>query len=161
MNRAKTRLVAQAAGAQGADAVEAVAGDLRTWADADGAGFDAVLLDAPCSGTGVLAKRADLRWSQSPERTADLLRLQDDLLDAAARHVRPGGRLVYATCSLERDENDARVDAFLERHGGWRLDPVGDRVPPEMLDGPVYRALPHAHGTDGAFAARLVRIPTP
>jgi 16S rRNA (cytosine967-C5)-methyltransferase len=159
VNRAKTRLVAQAAREQGADAVEAVSGDLRTWESPGGAGFDAVLLDAPCSGTGVLAKRADLRWNQSPERTADLLRLQDELLDAAARHVRPGGRLVYATCSIERAENDDRVAAFLGRNAGWRVGPAGDRVPAEMRDGPVYRALPHVHHTDGAFAARLVHDP--
>ena len=160
VNPAKTRLVADAARAQGVTTIEAVAGDLREWADPDGAdsdGFDAVLLDAPCSGTGVLAKRADLRWNQSPERTASLIRLQDDLLDAAARHVRVGGRLVYATCSVERAENDDRVAAFLARKTGWRVDPVGDRVPAAMSDGPVYRALPHVTGTDGAFAVRLVR----
>ncbi len=153
LNRAKTRLVAQAATAQGV-ALEAVAGDLRTFAPE--APFDAVLLDAPCSGTGVLAKRADLRWKQSEERTAELIVLQDDLLDAAARHVAPGGRLVYSTCSIERIENDDRVAAFLDRNGGWSIDPVGDRVPEAMADGPFYRALPHVHGTDGAFAARLV-----
>ncbi len=154
VNRAKTRLVAQAALAQGTD-LEAVAGDLRTWAPV--APFDAVLLDAPCSGTGVLAKRADLRWNQSDARTAELVALQDDLLDAAARHVASGGRLVYSTCSVERVENDDRVVAFLERNAGWTVDPVGDRVPAAMADGPFYRALPHVHGTDGAFAARLIR----
>ena len=75
---------------------------------------DAVLLDAPCSGTGVLSKRADLRWRRTQEQVErDLPVLQDALLDAAAALVRPGGRLVYATCSVERDENDARVEAFL------------------------------------------------
>jgi 16S rRNA (cytosine967-C5)-methyltransferase len=157
VNRAKARLVEQAARAQEAASVESVAGDLRTWGGPSD--FDAVLLDAPCSGTGVLAKRADLRWNQSPERTADLVRLQDELLDAAARHVRPGGRLVYATCSVERVENDDHVAAFLGRNAGWQVDPVGDRVPAEMADGPVYRALPHLHQTDGAFAARLIRDP--
>ena len=159
VNRAKTRLVAQAAAAQKVP-VEAVSGDLRAFEDAaspGGGGFDAVLLDAPCSGTGVLAKRADLRWAQSDARTSDLLRVQDDLLDAAARHVRPGGRLVYATCSVEQAENDDRVAAFLTRHAGWRLGGVGERVPAAMADGLVFRALPHVHGTDGAFAARLVR----
>ena len=156
VNRAKTRLVAQAAAAQHVD-VAAVAGDLLTWTP--DAPFDAVLLDAPCSGSGVLAKRADLRWSLSPARTAALTETQDALLDAAARHVRPGGRLVYSTCSVEASENDDRVAAFLARHAGWRLDPVGDRVPAAMADGPVYRALPHVHGTDGAFAARLVAPP--
>ena len=154
VNRAKTRLVQQAATAQNV-ALEAVAGDLRAWQP--DAPFDAVLLDAPCSGTGVLAKRADLRWNQSVARTSELVALQDSLLDAAARHAAPGGRLVYSTCSVERVENDDRVAAFLERNAGWQIDPVGDRVPAAMADGPVFRALPHVHGTDGAFAARLVR----
>ena len=130
-------------------------GDLTTWADPDG--FDRVLLDAPCSGTGVLSKRADLRWRRSPSDLEDLAALQDRLLDAAAGHVRPGGLLVYATCSIEPEENDDRVAAFLSRQSGFALEPVGDAVPPDLEDGGVYRALPHRHHTDGAFAARLRR----
>jgi 16S rRNA C967 or C1407 C5-methylase (RsmB/RsmF family) len=119
--------------------------------------FDAVLLDAPCSGTGVLSKRADLRWRRTPEQLErQLLPLQDALLDAAARLVKPGGRLVFATCSVEKDENDRRVAAFLERHGGnggeWAVEALGEG---EIFDGPYLRLLPHVHGTDGAFACRL------
>lgn len=152
---AKTRLVAEAAAVQGVGWIETAVGDLRTWGGP--ADFDAVLLDAPCSGTGVLAKRADLRWRRQPSDLADLAALQDELLDAAARHVRPGGRLVYATCSLEPEENEDRVTAFLTRHPGWRLDPVGSRVRAEMRapDG-TYAVRPDLHQTDGAFAARLL-----
>ena len=155
VSEAKAGLVAQAAAAQNASIVETAVGDLRTWEGP--ADFDAVLLDAPCSGTGVLAKRADLRWRREPSDIEQLVTLQDDLLDAAARHVAPGGRLVYATCSLEAEENEERVAAFLTRHPDWRVDPVGDRVPSDVRtpEG-FYAALPHRHGTDGAFAARLI-----
>jgi 16S rRNA C967 or C1407 C5-methylase (RsmB/RsmF family) len=133
--------------------------------------YDAVLLDAPCSGTGVLAKRADLRWRRSQSQVErELPALQDALLDAAAALVKPGGRLVYATCSVERDENDARVDAFLRRPAGRDFEVealtvgVGEGYDEatmtlwrSALDGPYLRLLPHVHGTDGAFAARLRR----
>ena len=156
VSEAKTALVAEAARAQGVgDRVETVAADLTTWAPPRP--FDRVLLDAPCSGTGVLAKRADLRWNRSPESLAELAALQDRLLDAAAGAVRPGGLLVYSTCSVEPEENDDRVAAFLARHADFAAEPVGALVPEPMRDGDVYRALPHVHGTDGAFAARLRR----
>ena len=157
VSEAKTALVAEAAAVQGVGGVvETVTADLTAWAPPRP--FDRVLLDAPCSGTGVLAKRADLRWNRSPDDLRDLAALQDRLLDAAARAVRPGGLLVYSTCSVEAEENDDRVGAFLDRHADFALEPVGDLVPEPMRDGAVYRALPHVHGTDGAFAARLRRV---
>ena len=155
VSEAKTALVREAADRHGTPIVETVAADLRAWRS-EGA-FDRVLLDAPCSGTGVLAKRADLRWNRRPADLAELATLQDALLDAAARHVRPGGVLVYSTCSIEPEENGDRVDAFLKRHGDFSRQPI-DTVPEPMRqpDG-SYAALPHVHGTDGAFAARLLR----
>lgn len=153
---AKARLVQRAADAAEVK-LQPVVGRLQTAALAGP--FDAVLLDAPCSGTGVLAKRADLRWNRSPDDLQDLAALQAELLDAAAAHVAPGGVLVYSTCSVEPEENDHQVDAFLDRRPHFSLEPVGDRVPAAMRDGAVYRALPHLHGTDGAFAARLRRTP--
>ena len=157
VSEAKRALIAKSARVQGATIVEAVKADLTAWETEER--FARVLLDAPCSGTGVLAKRADLRWNRAPEDLAQLAALQDRLLDAAAARVEAGGLLVYSTCSVEPEENDARVDAFLARHPAFALDPVGPRVPASMADGPVYRALPHVHGTDGAFAARLRRQP--
>jgi 16S rRNA (cytosine967-C5)-methyltransferase len=156
VSEAKTRLVRQAADRHGTTIIETVAADLRWWAS--DTPFDRVLLDAPCSGTGVLAKRADLRWNRSPEDFAELTALQDSLLDAAARHVRVGGVLVYSTCSIEPEENEDRIDAFLRRHPVFSRQPVGESVPEAMRqrDG-SYSALPHVHGTDGAFAVRLLR----
>lgn len=155
VSEAKIALVRQSATRQGVSIVRPEVGDLTTWrADAP---FDRVLLDAPCSGTGVLAKRADLRWRRQPADLAELEALQDRLLDAAARHVAPGGLLVYSTCSIEPEENDDRVQAFLRRNDQFHLEPIGETVPAAVRDAAVYRALPHLHHTDGAFAARLRR----
>ena len=155
VSEAKTALVREAADRHGATVVETVAADLRDWAPTEA--FDRILLDAPCSGTGVLAKRADLRWNRQPGDLAELAALQDALLDAAARHVRPGGVLVYSTCSIESEENGDRVEVFLQRHPAFSRQTI-DSVPDAMRqpDG-SYAALPHVHGTDGAFAARLLR----
>lgn len=156
VSEAKKRLIRTSADRQGASIIETDTADLREWDP--GEAFDRVLLDAPCSGTGVLAKRADLRWNRTPEDLIELAALQDALLDAASRHVRPGGVLVYSTCSIEPEENGARIDAFLNRHPEFSLHPVGNAVPEAMRqpDG-TYAALPHRHGTDGAYAARLLR----
>ena len=83
---------------------------------------------------------------------------QRDILESASTVVRPGGLLVYSTCSLEPEENDAQIDAFLGRHSNWRLEPPpAGVVPPAVLDNGRLRVLPQRHGADGAFAARLRR----
>jgi 16S rRNA (cytosine967-C5)-methyltransferase len=154
----KLALVERAARAHGVTIIETVAADLRKAAGrpALAGAFDRVLLDAPCSGTGVLGRRADLRWNRSETDIAELAALQDELLDAAAATVRPGGLLVYSTCSIEDEENAARVAAFLARRPEFAREDVDGLVPPAMRtpDGD-YQALPHVHGTDGAYAARL------
>ncbi|KAL4439840.1 hypothetical protein ABPG75_002841 [Micractinium tetrahymenae] len=123
--------------------------------------FDRVLVDAPCSGTGVLAKRADLRWRRTPQQVEQLVALQAQLLDAAASLVAPGGLLVYSTCSIERAENEDQVAAFLARHDGvfaLQPPPAAAGLPADCLSGDgCLTMLPHVHGTDGAFAARLRR----
>jgi 16S rRNA (cytosine967-C5)-methyltransferase len=117
---------------------------------------DAVLLDSPCLGTGTFARHPDARWRVSAEALRDLAARQAQLLEAAAELVTPGGLLVYATCSLEPEENQAQVAAFLKRHGGFRREP--SEVPPTLLsaEGDLV-LLPQRHGTDGGFAARLRR----
>ena len=121
--------------------------------------MDAVLLDAPCLGTGTFARHPDARLRVTPEALRELARTQTALLEGAAAAVRPGGLLVYATCSLEPEENEEQVARFLTAHPEFRREPSAT-VPPECLssDGDLV-LLPHRHGTDGAFAARLRRSP--
>jgi 16S rRNA (cytosine967-C5)-methyltransferase len=117
---------------------------------------DGVLLDAPCTGTGTLARHPDARWRITPDELNALVRLQREILEGAASAVRPGGVLVYATCSLEPEENEIQVEAFLEQHPDFSMEPGS--MPASMLDaeGRLFLA-PHVHGFDGAFAARLRR----
>lgn len=120
--------------------------------------FDAVLVDAPCTGTGTFRRHPDARWRLRTSDLAVMGATQRAILRAAAEAVRPGGLLVYSTCSLEPEENDAQVEAFLADHPGWRLEPPPEgSVPAAVLDAGRLRVLPQRHGTDGSFAARLRR----
>jgi 16S rRNA (cytosine967-C5)-methyltransferase len=118
--------------------------------------FDLVFLDAPCSGTGTWRRQPELRWRLTPARLAELTGIQDSLLDEAARHTGPGGRLVYATCSLLPQENEERVAAFLARHPGFRrLEAAAawDGAIPGLAQD--FRASPARTGTDGFYCALL------
>lgn len=120
---------------------------------------DVVLVDAPCLGTGTFARHPDARWRVTPEALGSLARLQTELLERSAALVPPGGLLVYSTCSLEPEENRAQVQRFLAGHPDFHREST-DAVPPELLspEGDLM-VLPHQHGMDGAFAARLRRSP--
>jgi 16S rRNA (cytosine967-C5)-methyltransferase len=116
-----------------------------------------VLIDAPCTGTGTFRRHPDGRWRIQPEDMTSLMLMQRQLLDAAAPLVEPGGLLVYATCSLEEEENEAQVEAFLERNGSFELEPART-VRAAVIDARgMLHVLPHEHDVDGAFAARLRR----
>jgi len=121
---------------------------------------DLVLVDAPCSGTGTLRRSPELKHRYGPADIARFATLQLAILRRFAPRVRPGGRLVYATCSLFEEENGAVVEAFLREEGGFRE--VGspwaaEYLPAEALAGPRLRLDPIASGTDGYFAAFLER----
>jgi 16S rRNA (cytosine967-C5)-methyltransferase len=126
--------------------------------------FDAVLVDAPCSGTGTWRRQPDSKWRLTPERLAQYVGGQDALLVQAARHVRAGGRLIYATCSVLPCENEDRVSAFLSAHADYVVMPAASarsllhkmKAPPPGLDR-FFRATPLSSGTDGFFAAILAR----
>ncbi|MBT4053474.1 MAG: 16S rRNA (cytosine(967)-C(5))-methyltransferase RsmB, partial [Bacteroidetes Order II. Incertae sedis bacterium] len=121
-----------------------------------GEAFDKVLVDAPCTGLGVLSKRADMRWHREESDLKDLIQLQIRLLDGAAACVKPGGLLVYSTCTTEREENMGQVEAFLERHADFRLEPAPDIIPAGLRDAQGnYESRPYESDMDGAFAARL------
>lgn len=117
-----------------------------------------VILDVPCTGTGTLRRHPDARWRLKPEDIGSLARIQQQILGGAAAIVPVGGLLVYATCSLESEENEAQVDSFVERHPDFRREP-SDTVEAELLD-PLgqLRVLPHETGFDGSFACRLRRV---
>ena len=104
---------------------------------------DSILLDAPCTGTGVLGRRAELRWRCGLDKLLELVALQITLLDRAAELLRPGGILVYATCSVEPEENEQQIEAFLQRHPGFSIEQSNLTLPGER------------EGFDGAFAVRL------
>jgi len=131
------------------------AGDARAPAVAP---VDVVLVDAPCTGTGTFRRHPDARWRLRISDLAVMAALQREILRSAATVVRPGGLLVYSTCSLEPEENDMQVDAFLADHPEFALEPPpADAVPESALDAGRLRVLPQRHGVDGAFAARLRR----
>ena len=123
--------------------------------------FDLVLVDAPCTGSGALRRRPWSRWTLASRQLQELPALQDELLRRSAPQVRPGGRLVYATCSIFEEENQAVVDRFLAAHPEWRLSPASETLGSERAeligDGRVLMLYPHLHGTDGFFAAVLTR----
>ncbi len=120
---------------------------------------DRVLVDAPCSGLGTLRRNPDLKWRQDETSVAELTVKQAAILAAAATLVRPGGRLVYATCSLLSAENDDIVAAFLEKHPDFSLLPASAVLGKQGIacEGEVLRLLPHKHNTDGFFAAAMER----
>ncbi len=119
---------------------------------------DVVLIDVPCTGTGTFRRHPDARWRMRMSDFAVLPALQREILLAAADIVKPGGLLVYSTCSLELEENDDQVESFLATHKEFTLEPPpAGTVPDSVMDNGLLRVLPQQHGTDGAFAARMRR----
>ena len=129
----------------GFEGVEVVQGDARTPQEALGdREFDAILLDVPCSNSGVLRRRSDARWRIDADRLKTLNGLQFEILTACAMRLRSGGRLVYSTCSLETCENESLVSRWVAVHPDFQLDREVKAFPPESQ-------------TDGAFAALIRR----
>jgi 16S rRNA (cytosine967-C5)-methyltransferase len=124
--------------------------------------IDRVLVDAPCSGMGTLRRNPDVKWRQPPEAIAEMHAKQIAILDGAARLVKSGGRLVYATCSLLREENDDVAAQFIETHPDFHLVPMSQVLAEQKIDlemGDYLKLLPHKHQTDGFFAAVFERKP--
>jgi 16S rRNA (cytosine967-C5)-methyltransferase len=141
------------------ESVIAVRSDLQGYAASHPQPFDAILIDAPCSGTGVIRRQPDIRWNRQPEDFVHYQQAQVHLLEIAATLLKPGGVLVYATCSLEPEENREVIDLFRSRCPRFTLDPVTPFLPENALrlvdDHGCFRPNP-ADGLDGFFAARLV-----
>lgn len=145
-----------------------ITGDVRAFSATQP--FDRVLVDAPCSGTGTLAHHPEIKWRIRPADLADLQSRQRSILEAAMRQVAPGGRVIYSTCSLEREENEAAVEATLARNPSFRvregraelerLRSDGELVADidALLSGPYIRTIPGVHPSDGFFVAIFERL---
>ena len=155
---ARLKLVGRATSRLGINIIEAHMGSASSQVGRWRAKCDRALVDAPCSNLGVLRRNPDVKWRRTEE---DLRRLQDKqktILAAAAAMVKPGGRLVYATCSLEPDENEAVVSSLPGLGTHWQVDPPAGF--PVALDAAGYlRLFPHVQGTDGFTAIRLRKVP--
>jgi len=134
------------------------------WVKHHAKSFDRVFVDAPCLGIGSWRRNPDGKWRASPNDLAELVERQRDILASAARLVKPGGRLIYVTCSLLREENEAQAETFLDAHDDFTLYPAA-RAWQETIGGncpagdDYLRLTPAAHGTDGFFVAQFERKP--
>jgi 16S rRNA (cytosine967-C5)-methyltransferase len=140
----------------------ALAGDNDARAKRLAAKLERVLVDAPCSGFGTLRRNPDLKWRHGTAAIGELVQKQRRILAAAARLVKPGGRLVYATCSILRDENEAIADDFQAAHTGFKALSCAALLAAQRIaldTGERLRLAPHLHGTDGFFAAAFERLP--
>jgi len=133
--------------------------------------FDRVLADVPCSGTGTLSRNPEIKWRLVPNDLADLQARQLAILRSAMTQVSSGGRLIYSTCSLEREENEDVIENALARDSAFRLVDCGTELeklqqqgeliwndPPALTRGPYLRTLPGLHPCDGFFSAILEKI---
>ena len=147
--------------------VHVIAGDVRTMPFAGQ--FDRILLDAPCTGTGTLARNPEIKWRLKPEDISRLQAYQVEILTAATQKLAPGGQLLYSTCSLEPEENEAVIEQALRGNSSLRLLNIRDRLtelrnegalicdPDSLVRGPYLRTIPGVHPCDGFFAALLER----
>ena len=124
--------------------------------------LDAVLLDAPCSGLGTMMDKPDLKLRMTEEKVMELTELQRKLLDAVCGYVKPGGTLVYSTCSLLKDENERQIEAFLKRHPEFTLDKLPEAIPEQFrrYEATGLQLLPHRDGVAGFYLCRLKRSRT-
>jgi 16S rRNA (cytosine967-C5)-methyltransferase len=130
----------------------------RKWLRRQKGTFDVVLVDVPCSGTGTWRRNPDTKWRSFGPQLEELVVTQKEILDKVAKTVKPGGRLVYGTCSLLEEENEAQIDAFLKEHSNFRLVPMNKAWPEGTkapCEGDYMRLTPYRHNTDGFFAAVL------
>ncbi|HET7522112.1 MAG TPA: 16S rRNA (cytosine(967)-C(5))-methyltransferase RsmB [Bacillales bacterium] len=162
LHKHKIKLIEQQAQRLGLTNVKAEALDSRLAGQRFGeTRFDRILVDAPCSGFGVIRRKPDIKWRKTPNDVRVLSRVQGDILQALAPLLKPGGKLVYSTCTVGTEENDAVITSFLRNHHDFVSDPtLKDRMPPvvgKCVDAGKngIQILPHDFGTDGFYIAAL------
>lgn len=161
LNARRIRRICESAERLGLTSIQALAGDALGNDYLEGLQFDRILLDAPCSGLGVIRRNPEAKWRLTPAEISRCAARQRLLIDAAAARLKPGGVLVYATCSTAVEEDEAVIKDFLSRNPEFVVENGAQLFPEwaDLFDNSGYlRAWPHRHGTDGFFAARLKRI---
>jgi 16S rRNA (cytosine967-C5)-methyltransferase len=157
-SRHRLELVVENAQRLGIKIISPVACDMTEF---KGGPFDRVLLDPPCSGWGTARKHADLRWSKTEKDIGNLAKIQAKLIDRAARLVKPGGLLVYSTCTIIRAENDQVVENFLLRNDDFEIESADQLLPKELVtERGFVKTYPSFENLDGSFCARLKRKPS-
>lgn len=150
----KVKLIEESALRLGITSVQAVQGDVLDTKSQWLNGFDHVLLDAPCSGTGIIRKKPEIRFNRKPEDILALSRLQGELLEQAKGYVKNHGQLIYSTCTMEYEENEGVLQEFLSRNPEFSLVDVNDKIPESLRNAtPTIRIYPSADGLDGFFIA--------
>lgn len=152
---ARVRLIDQNIKRLGYKSVETIADDIRTFKPE--VEYDGVQVDVPCSGLGTISKKPDIKWSFEKETLPKLNKLQLEFLTLSSKLVKVGGRIVYSTCTIEKEENEDIVNKFLSENPNFELDNAEKYLHPDICKDGMMMTLPHKHNTDGAFAARLVR----
>jgi 16S rRNA (cytosine967-C5)-methyltransferase len=121
--------------------------------------FDKILLDAPCSGLGVLSKKPDIRWKREPEDIINLAKYQRKLLENASKYLKPNGVIVYSTCTIEPEENFELIKSFLADHPEYKIDNAANFIHSELVNAEgCIETFPHKQSTDGSFAVRLLKV---
>jgi len=151
----KLRFIEENAQRSGVTIVQPIQGDARQFTSETLA--DLVLVDAPCTGMGTLSKKPDIKWRRDLDDIRKLSVKQREILDHASTLVKPGGSIVYSTCSIEPEENSEVVAWFLERHPEFELDRAENHLTADVCSDGFLQTFPHKHKSDGAFGARLTR----
>lgn len=144
----------------GLKAIEAVQKDALEVDESLVNNVDLVLLDAPCSGLGIIRRKPEIKFNKIEDDILDLADLQSDMLDVAAGYVKAGGHIVYSTCTIEPEENEDQIQKFIERHPEFKIEEIDLDILPELwcMDSKGHITLyPHIHGTDGFFICKMVK----
>ncbi len=154
-HESKLRFIVEGAERLGIDIIKTDTGDASEYSTETLA--DIVLADVPCSGLGTIAKKPDIKWKREQEDIPKLASLQYQILSNASKLVKPGGAVIYSTCTIEPEENEDIINRFLSENQNFSIENAEKFISPELCQDGFYYSLPHKSRIDGAFAARLIR----